>query len=310
MKRGIRVLCSVALIGAFAFASIASGSSSKSDETRQLTDSTEAVEENTDTEEEGQETISAGDNEFTIDEQVLIDENGLKITATGVEDDSIWGLGIRLLIENTSDTDYGVGCSALIVNDYMITDLFSSQITAGMSANDTMYLSSSELDAAGIDKIGKIEVDFRVYDTSTYMTLFDPDTVTIENSLYDEMDTEPDDSGIELYNDNDIRIIGKYVDENSFWGAGILLYIENNSDNKITVQCESIAINGFMVDGLLSCEVYPHRRAIDDITLFSSDLEDNNITSIDDISLSFRIYDPDSYNQIDTTEQITFSAAA
>lgn len=311
MKKGLRTVCSVALIGAFAFASIASGSSSKTDETRQLVDSTAAQDESSDGSRSGDDTVSSSDsNDFTIEEQVLVDENGLKITATGMTDDSIWGQGISLLIENSSDTDYGVGCDALIVNDYMITDLFSSQITAGMNANETMYLSSTELDAAGIDKIGKIEIDFRIYDTSTYMTVFDPDTVTIETSLYNEMDTEPDDSGIELYNANDIRIIGKYVDENSFWGAGILLYIENNSDVNITVQCESIAVNGFMVDGLLSCEVYSDRRAIDDITLFSSDLEDNGITSIDDISLSFRIFNPDTYDQIDTTEQITFSAAA
>ncbi len=308
-KKVLTTMLGCLILISFAFMSIASGSSSRSNETRQIVDATGNAQEGASGNDANgaQSAPQTGSEDFTIEEQVLVDENGLRITATGVEDDSIWGQGIRLLIENSSDTNYGVTCDALIVNNYMIYDLFSSQITAGMNANETMYLSSSELEAAGIEAIGKIEIDFRVYDSSTYQTLFDPDTVTIETSLYDQMDTEPDDTGIELYNDNGIRIVGKYVDENSFWGAGILLFIENNSDVNVTVSCDSIAVNGFMVDGIMSCTVYSNRRAIDDITLFSSDLEDNGITSIDDVSVSFRIYNSDSYDSIDTTDQLTFS---
>ena len=42
--------------------------------------------------------------------------------------DSIWGDGIKLLVENNSAKDYTRGCDALIVNDYMITDLFSADV--------------------------------------------------------------------------------------------------------------------------------------------------------------------------------------
>ena len=98
----------------------------------------------------------------TIEEQVLIDTNGIKITAKEYLTDKIWGDGIKLLIENSSDKDYTVGCDALIVNDYMITDLFSSKVAAGKNANETMYLSSSGLKAAGIESVGKVEMYFRV----------------------------------------------------------------------------------------------------------------------------------------------------
>ena len=37
----------------------------------------------------------------------------------------------------------------------MITDLFVSEIAVGKKSNDTIYLSSSELKAAGIDTVGK-----------------------------------------------------------------------------------------------------------------------------------------------------------
>ena len=67
----------------------------------------------------------------SINEQVLVDQDGIKITATEYVTDSIWGDGIKLLVENNSARDYTIGCDALIVNDYMITDLFSADVAAG-----------------------------------------------------------------------------------------------------------------------------------------------------------------------------------
>ena len=79
----------------------------------------------------------------SINEQVLVDQDGIKITATEYVTDSIWGDGIKLLVENNSAKDYTIGCDALIVNDYMITDLFSADVAAGKKSNEVMYLSSA-----------------------------------------------------------------------------------------------------------------------------------------------------------------------
>ena len=74
----------------------------------------------------------------SINEQVLVDQDGIKITATEYVTDSIWGDGIKLLVENNSAKDYTIGCDALIVNDYMITDLFSADVAAGKKSNEVM----------------------------------------------------------------------------------------------------------------------------------------------------------------------------
>lgn len=42
----------------------------------------------------------------SINEQVLVDQDGIKITATEYVTDSIWGDGIKLLVENNSAKDY------------------------------------------------------------------------------------------------------------------------------------------------------------------------------------------------------------
>lgn len=247
------------------------------------------------------------DEEEIISEQVLLEYEGLKITAKEIVTDSIWGEGLKLLIENDSEKSLGVGCNALIINDYMITDLFSSTIAAGKKSNENMYFSSSQLEAAGINNVGKIEVYFRIYDTESYQTMYDADCVTIQTSEYENLDTTAEIDGTELLNRDGVRIVGKYVDENSFWGAAVLLYIENNTGRNIGVSCDDMSINGFMVTPYFSSIVYDTKMSIDNITIMSSDLEENEIDKISDIELKFRVYDSDSYTTIFETDPINFS---
>lgn len=243
----------------------------------------------------------------SITEQVLFDVDGVKVTAKEYVDDSIWGEGIKLLVENNSAKDYYVGCDALIVNNYMIGDLFSCTVAAGKKANETLYLSSSDLKAAGIETVGQVEIYFYLREPSTYIDRTYIDLVTIKTSEYANMDTTPKDAGKELLNKDGVRVIGKYVDEKSFWGAGILLYIENKTGKKIMITCDDVSINGFMVDGLFSCILYDQKMAIDDITLLSSDLEKNGITSVDEVELKFRVRDKDTYEVLFETDPIKFS---
>lgn len=188
----------------------------------------------------------------------------------------------------------------------MISDLFSSSIASGKKANETMYFSSSQLEAAGITNIGQIEIYFHFYDSDSYETLFDSEKIVIKTSVYDNMDTTANVNGEELYNQDGVRIIGQYVDENSFWGTAVLLYIENTSGQNVGISCDNMSINGFMVTPFFSSTVYDRKKSYDDITIFSSDLEENNIDSVEDIELNFHIYDSDSYSTICDTGAISF----
>jgi hypothetical protein len=312
MKSKVRTLLVAICLGLFG--AIAMGSSSSDDGDKKIVTNgggtgatgSDASQSDIDNDTAGNTEASSSKN-ITIDEQVLLDQNDIVITATDYVYDSIWGEGIKVLLENNSDQNITVGCNALIVNDYMITDLFSADVAAGKKSNETIYLSSSELEAAGIDVVGQVEMYFYVYDES-WNKLFDSDCVTVQTSEYANMDTTPNDEGTELYNEGGIRIVGKTVDENSFWGTAILLYIENTSGRNVTIQCDDMSINGFMMTPYFSCDVYDGKKAIDDITIMSSELEDNGIESIDDVEMKFNIYDADTYDTIANSDVIKFSA--
>lgn len=311
-KKVTQKLCVSLTFILFGLMALGSGSSSSNDSTKEIT--AETGDADTDSGNAAQpESVATDDtqddaanDEITIEEQVLFEQDGIKVTATGWETDPIWGDGVKLLIENDSNLNVGVGCNALIVNDYMISDLFSSPVAAGKKANETLELSSSQLKAAGIETIGQIEIYFHVYNSDSYETLFNPEKAVIKTSLYDSMDTSADVSGEELYNQDGIKIVGQYVDENSFWGTAVLLYIENNSGRNVGISCDNMSINDFMVSPLFSSTVYDGKKAVDDITIFSSDLENNGIESVDTIEVNFHIYDADSYNTICDTGAISF----
>lgn len=283
-KKIISVIATLAI-----FAGMALASSSDNGETKPISDGAENV---------------ATSEKITIEQQVLLDRDGLKITATEFVEDFIWGEGIKVLIESSAERDLGVNCKAVIVNDYMISDLFSSTIAAGKKANETIYLSSSALEAAGITNIGKVELYFHVYNPDTYEGLFDADPVTIQTSAFDNMDNQPEDAGNVLYEQEGIKIIGKYVNEDSFWGTAVLLYLENSTQKNVTFSCEDMSINGYMVEPLFYAEVFSGKKAVDEITIFSTDLEENNITEIETIEVKFRIFNSESYDTIVETDPI------
>lgn len=303
MKKNFKWLAVMLCFALFAMMALGSGSSD-SGETKEIAAGNGS---GNNSEKNGDAANSSGAT-VTINEQVLVNQDGIVVTAKEYVTDSIWGDGIKLLLENNTGKDVMVGCNALIVNDYMITDLFAADVAAGKKSNETLYLSSSELKAAGIDTVGKVEIYFHVYDSTTYDNIFDTNCVTIQTSEFASMDTTPNDAGTELYNKGGIRIIGKAVDENSFWGTAILLYCENTSGKNVSISVDDMSINGFMMSPFFTTTVYSGKKSIDDITIFSSDLEANGIKSIDQVELKFVIYDADTYSTIDESDAITFSA--
>ncbi len=290
MKKKSKILVTMLCLSLFAIMALGSGSSG-SDDTKEIVA-----------------TSNEPKTSVTIEEQELINQDGIVITAKEYVTDNIWGDGIKLVLENNTDKTVTVGCNALIVNNYMITDLFVAEVAPGKKSNEVMYLSNTELKAAGIDTVGQVEIYFHVYDSASYDNIFDSGCVTIKTSEFANMDTTPEDMGTELYNENGIRIVGKAVDENSFWGTAILLYCENTSGKNVGISVEEMSINGFMMSPLFSTIIYDQKMSLDEITVLSTELETNGIDEIEEVELKFHIYDVDSYNTIADSEPIKFTA--
>lgn len=251
----------------------------------------------------------AKDTAELLEEQVVLDENGIKITVKGLDKDgSIFGPEVKLLIENESGKDITVQARNISVNGYMVEDMFSADVVNGKKANDELTIMESSLEKAGISTIADIEFSFHVFETHSFDSLFDSDIIQLKTSAADSYEYTFDDSGDVVYDEGGVKIVVKGLsDSDSIFGPGIIVYAENNSDKDVTVQVRDVSVNGFMVDPIFSADVAAGKHAVDSITFMSNNLDENEIDKIKDVELSFHIFNDYFGESIDTdTVKISF----
>lgn len=244
--------------------------------------------------------------EITVEEALLFEQEGVRVTATDMEK-GLLGTELHLLVENDTEKNIGVQCDTVVVNGYMMDHIFSCTVAAGKKANDSLTLNQDGLDAAGITAIGEIAIRFKVFDRDTYDSLFVTDEVAVRTSSYDTMEIQAADDGKELYNADGLRIVAKYVEDNTLSGTAVTMFIENMTAGDIIVQCEDLSVNGFMMMPVFSSRVNKGCMAIDDLILLSSELETNNIDKVTSVELKFKIVEADTYRTLHTSDAVQFA---
>ena len=244
----------------------------------------------------------------TINESVLFDQDGIKISSKGFESSGILGPSINLLIENNSNKSITVQAHNSSVNGYMVESMMSVDVAPGKKVNDKLNLSSSDLNTSGISTIADIEFSFHIFDAESWETISDSAPIKIETSASTGFVYSFDNSGTQVYNGNGIEIIVKGLSESDSWlGPAVVVYISNTTGKDISIQAKDVSANGYMIDPVFSCDVTSGKHAIDTITFMRSDLEKNGISSISDVELSFHIYDTESWETIVDTSPVSIS---
>lgn len=251
---------------------------------------------------ENEQANEAAVKEITIDEQLLLDRDGIVISATGLEETWL-GPEINILIENNSGQPVTVQARNTSVNGYMVEPVFSCDVAPGKKANDSITFTGSNLQKCGIEVMARIELVFHVFNTDSWATVFDSEPVVIETSAAGTYTQEYDTSGTVVFDEAGIKIIFKSIAE-SMMGPEAVLYIENNSAENITVQAENTSVNGYMVEPIFSCDVVQGKKAVDSLSFFEEDLAKNGIEKIEEIELYFHIFNTESWNTILDTATI------
>lgn len=273
------------------------------DQGKKPTEPTKKAEESTKTTEP---TAPSASDDVTIEETILVDEQGVKITAKSLEMDSLFGPEVKLLIENNSGKNLTVQCKDSSVNGYMVDTMMSVEVADGKRANDELTFSDTALKECGIETFADMEFSFHIFDED-WDTYLDTSPVQLKTSAVETYQYTFDDSGDVAYEGNGVKVVVKGLSEDtSIFGPGIVVYIENNGEKNVTVQSRDVSVNGFMVDAMFSSDVVAGKRAVDAITFMSSDLEDNGITDIQDVELSFHIFDSN-WNTVVDTDVVSIS---
>ncbi len=247
-----------------------------------------------------------------INEQVLLEQDGIRITVKECELSLESDPEIPILVENNSDKNINVNCDSFSCNGIMIQPSIYCDVPAGKKMNESISLSAQSISSCGIETIGILEFRFVLMDDS-YQDLFTTEPIVIETSnaqTYKETMQAPPE-GTVLLEESGFKItyLGKvdYAD----YGSDIVFYLENSSSKDALFSHEELSVNGFVLDTMdypytgMYTFVTPGKAAYSGFSLTNSDMEANGITNIEDIEVSLVVEDKDTYEDFAATGSIS-----
>ncbi len=246
--------------------------------------------------------------EILVDEELVFDDEDIKIWVKSFDDNGIFGPSLELLIENNREEDIMVQVRGTTVNDVVVNTIFSVNVSAGKEASKDITLMQSSLDKAGIELVKDIELRFVISDGDNWATILATDPIKISTSVDPSFKQEYDDSGQLILDQDGIRIIVRGIDnEDTLWGASVVLFIENNQDQGIRVQAKDVSVNGFAIDSLLSSEIPAGKKAYAEISFAEADLKEHDIKTIEEIEMVLHISEIESWDSLLISDPITVS---
>ncbi len=121
--------------------------------------------------------------EAIIEKQVVFEQYGILITATGLDlDGSYWGPTVKFLIENNTEKNLNVQVRNFSVNGYMVETSMSAEISSGKKINDSLTIYIDSLEESGIGDIEYIDFSFHIFNDDSWDDSIDTEMIHIETS--------------------------------------------------------------------------------------------------------------------------------
>jgi hypothetical protein len=244
-------------------------------------------------------------NALDLEGAVLLDQDGIRVTATELKKDEWLGQVIGVRIENDTDRAIIVQVMDVSVNGAMVTPLFSSDVAARMEADGEIAFYQQDLDNAGIDTIQTIELKVAVYNPENWETIVQTERMTIRTNAAQKQQVF-DDSGFTALNQDGFRLVVRGEEEN-LWGKGISVFLENNTGSDVTVQLQDVKVNGVSVDPFFIYYILNGKVAYTSITFLSEDLKTAGISAFETIEFSVLVYDIKSWATIIESSPVTLT---
>lgn len=245
----------------------------------------------------------------TIEEQVLVDNETVKITAKEFIVYDRYDESIKVYVENKSEEAFDLKCGDIIVNDYICHSYSQLSLKAGEKSAFEIGFNPQSHYIEKAFKIGEIRLRFSLFESGSYNVIQESDWITINASDIEVEKDKTDVDGITLFDQGGIKIIATENDGFDLDSASIWVYVENNTDNDIYIDSKDSYVNGYMVDGsIMKNNIYAHSKRLTYIDFYYYQNPDKEkIGIIDEVGVSFEIKDNNDIILMDT-EKVNFSA--
>lgn len=197
--------------------------------------------------------------DFNVDEQVLVNANGVTITATGLAlNEHTDDYTLELKVDNQSGQNISVTLrsaklsvsagsgSYSYVNGFQVSATCLIEVPDGETKEDVCFLSKRPLDEAGITEIKNLELGFYIHNDA-YDEILDENQslCSFDTTLSGKPDTDLSEDMPVIYEQNGLIVRAKYVEGEDETDKGhILAAITNNTTDGIQIRMENITVDG------------------------------------------------------------------
>ncbi|MBS6194680.1 MAG: hypothetical protein KH828_03750 [Clostridiales bacterium] len=250
-----------------------------------------------------EENDSAQQNEASADEQLLLEQNGIKVYALVSDLAQQATLGIRA--ENTSDQNYIIQLADVSVNNFVMHPAFSLNVDANSVNDMSAAFSPEDLEACGIQTVSHMDAKVLLLDALSFETLYTSEPVTIktgesETSSYDE-------TGEVVYDKDGLKLVSKGIVDDPISGKSWKVYISNDTDQDLALEASNIIVGDATLDVILSLTVPKGKKAIGTMSIFQEDLDKYLITDIHSLETTLKILDPETFELRQTIDDISLT---
>lgn len=210
---------------------------------------------------------------------------------------------VFMTVVNESEEDIVVFTDLLSVNGFMQNSTFYAEVEAGESVQESLQIYSYERERDGIEEVAEIAFYFDIY-PENYSEQTRSDLITLTTEAADTYEQPPFLDGWELYTGEDVTVrLVSYGDNGGNYD--LQFYMENLSEDTVSVSTESIRVNGEDTDGYLWQTLRSDTCSRSE--MFASIPGIDNLDEINEMSIDLLIERMDGYEIIDSrTETVTF----
>lgn len=243
-------------------------------------------------------------NDISFEEIIVVDNEECLIKITGIDPDNMWGYTIKANFENKSaEKTYMYSVESASINGVQSDPFFAAEVAAGKKSNDEINFSDSDLKDNNVGDYTDIELTFRVYDSNDWS---DDDVAkeTIHVYPYGEDKAsnfvrESKETDNVIFDNEYATVIVTGYEVDDIWGYTVNLFLINKTDKNAMFSVNEASVNGYMADPFYAEEVNAGKCAFSSMSWSDKTLEDNGISSVDEIEFNLRVYDSDDWSDND-----------
>lgn len=224
----------------------------------------------------------------TAEPKVLLDQNGVRITALGYDPDGMLGARLPLRVENESGRDVAVQAEWGALNGCMMDALCYMEADAGQTVEDSVLFISTEVRRAGADPAGQVTLQLNVLDQEDCEPLDTTGLVTWDLTPGGGETAVP--QGVTVSDEGDV-VVTACTAEDEVLGSELRLWVENRSDRTVTVRFDEVRLGWGLGGEDTIAELLPGTCSVNGVKLSGSAADAAGKT----LHLKLHVMDSDSY---------------